>query len=470
MAKILPTRSSLTYSFDIYSLIVYNYPMQKKELTSSKVIHPEKKEERYYLKLERVDPRKTPGITFVGVARRLASYDSRGVPPEPLLELHTLRMVRMENGGMCLSVDERSRPNIPALIAKGAVADDLVDGWATFRRKYGDGFFAQYDDIFEAAERARGVEFKSKPLDRKPLASRLNWTTQDPEGREDEATRRRIDSTDLIRGTLLPRYHARGLGILPQIRLVHRAHMRGNEHVLLQPNQARRMLETSVEKVDRLAGVIRSPQRLSVDVHLGSMNTLCATYAVTPSLMEGLGKAADTLFPLDGINPAVNEDNIYNVVSAFQYAIAMIHPFYEANGRTSEDTMYALWQRRPDLAHTVRYPSSDGRREGNMVDERDWIINQGATQILRNIATSHFNFSPLFASTLEKHADLEKALEDDRDSKTDNRLAYITRFAADMILFIARINTPEVLYDKTIVAMADNLKRSSPTYYFSSTK
>lgn len=441
--------------------------MQKKEIITEKIINQDKKDD-LKIQWEEIDPRKGPGITFIGVARQIAKYDSRGVPPEPLLELHTLRMVRMEKSGLCLAVDDNSRKRIPELIAKGAVAEDIVDGWATFRQKYGDDFFAQYDDIFEAAEKARGIKYNSKPLDQKPLASRLNWTTENPNGREDEATRRRIASTDLIRGTLIPRYHQRGLDILTQIRLIHRAHMRGNEHVLLAPNQARRMLETSVERVDRLAGVIRSPERLSVDVHLGSMNTLCATYETTPTLMEDLGEAAETLFPLNGINPAVNEDNIYNIVSAFQYAVAMIHPFYEANGRTSEDTMYALWQRRPDLAHTVRYPSVDGQRTGELVDERDWLINLGATKILRSIALSGFRLDPTVVSGLNKYADLKKILRSRSEASDEEKeIFYTTIFARHLKFLIARIGTPKVLDEEIIRELADNLRRSSRVYNFS---
>lgn len=406
------------------------------------------------------------GPETVDRARKPSSPQPQN-PPKEIMELVELGWVRIKNDGLRLSADEGLRPTIPALIAKGAVVDDLVDGWATFRQRYGDDFFSQYRDVFEAAEKARGMEFKQKPLDRKPLASRLNWTTRNPGGREDEARLRRIKSTDLIRGTLIPRYHERGLGILTQIRLIHRAHMRGNEHVLLTPRQAGGILQSGVEKIDRLAGIIRSPEKLSLDVHLGSLNTLCATYVATPTLMEGLGRAAETLFPFDEINPAVNEDNIYNVVSAFQYAVAMIHPFYEANGRTSEDTMYALWQRRPDLAHTVRYPSADGSRDGEMVDERDRIINEGATKALRNIALNSLNLDSEVVAGLNKYADLEAALKSSIDSDEENRLAYIARFAADMIIFIARIGTPEVLNDEIIAKLADNLRRSSAVYNFS---
>lgn len=48
----------------------------------------------------------------------------------------------------------------------------------------------------------------------------------------------------------------------------------------------------------------------------------------------------------------------------------------EGNGRVSEDLQYVLWQRRPDLAHTVRYVSADGFREGKAVDAQMEIINR----------------------------------------------------------------------------------------------
>lgn len=240
--------------------------------------------------------------------------------------------------------------------------------------------------ILKILDDTGGLSFYNEPpKSTKLLRRRLLWTVQDPENRESIAGEKRQLSTDLIRTVLLPRYNLHRVDILTQIRLIHRAHMRGNEHIILQPNQARRLLKEDIRHVDRLSGVVRSEDRLHIQVGLADLTALCASYENTPKLLEHLAHQAELLFPQDGINPAVDANTIYYFASAFQLYLALIHPFYEANGRTSEDAMYILWQRRPDLASTRRYISGDGAREDNWVELRMRFINGYALERVRTI-------------------------------------------------------------------------------------
>ncbi len=50
--------------------------------------------------------------------------------------------------------------------------------------------------------------------------------------------------------------------------------------------------------------------------------------------------------------------------------------------------LYVLWNRRPDLAHTLRYPSSDGLRghDHNAAEQRDDCNVAGIQQIFQHVA------------------------------------------------------------------------------------
>lgn len=305
----------------------------------------------------------------------------------------------------------------------------------------------------------------AKPVDSRPLKDRLVWTSGNPKVRKGEADRRRQVSTDSIRDRLLDRYHRHNIDVLTQVRLIHRAHMKGNEHYLLYPNQARRVIDGVLYTTDRLAGVMRSPQRLSLDICLAGGLVQCASYQRTPEFMQAAAAQAEKMFPTQGINPNVDENNIYHFASAFQYIIALIHPFYEANGRTSEDSMYILWKRRTDLAQTLRYVSNNGLRTGENVDFRMRIINRGAYHILLNIARE-LVIEPEQLSGINSYSDLIAALGKKGVPSARASVAYSQSFDRQIQELIANFTNINYLRAHTVInGLADHLRNSPESYY-----
>ncbi|MFS8159621.1 MAG: hypothetical protein ACMG6E_05310, partial [Candidatus Roizmanbacteria bacterium] len=298
-----------------------------------------------------------------------------------------------------------------------------------------------------------------------PLRRRLRWTARDPKDREKVAQEKLIISTDRIRRVLLPRYHQKGVDVLTQIRLIHRAHMRSNEHFILMESQARRMLSETDANIDKLAGRMRSPKEMDIQISFADGLVLCASYQRTPELMEKLGDKIDELFPLGGKNPLVDEQSIYHYASALQLIVALIHPFYEANGRTSEDSMYILWQRRPDLRHTQRYISSTGRRDSAYVNKRMQLINDYGVALIRMIAES-IGISREEALTIK---DYQEFLSLAKKQKTMSAQAieklYLHAFDTSISLSIDELDYPSVLInDQVISELADHLRNGPKRY------
>lgn len=304
-----------------------------------------------------------------------------------------------------------------------------------------------------------------KPLDSRPLKDRLVWTSGDPRVRKGEADRRKQVSTDSVRDRLLDRYQRHAIDVLTQVRLIHRAHMKGNEHYLLYPDQARRVIDGVLYTTDRLAGVMRSPQRLSLDICLAGGLVQCASFQRTPEFMQAVATQAEKMFPAQSINLDVDGSNIYHFASAFQYIIALIHPFYEANGRTSEDSMYVLWKRRPDLAYTLRYVSNNGLRTGENVDLRMILINTGAYHILLSIA-QELGIEPYNLNGIHSYSDLVAELGKRGVSPSVASTAYgraFDRRIEEIIAHFTDINYLRV--NTTINALADHLRNSPRSYY-----
>lgn len=323
----------------------------------------------------------------------------------------------------------------------------------------------QYLDLYPEA---LGVPVATpvQPVDSRPLRDRLVWAAAHANlivGWR-EAARRRQVSTDSIRDRLLDRYHRHGIDILTQVRLVHRAHMRGNEHYLLYPDQAKMVIEGVLYTTDRLAGVMRSPQRLSLNICLGGGLVQCASYQNTSEYMQEIATQAERMFPQQEVNPQVDKNSIYYYASAFQYVIVLIHPFYEANGRTSEDSMYILWRRRPDLAHTLRYISHDGSRDGENVAHRMRIINQGAYYILLDIGRE-LGIAPDRLSRVKSYADLMHTLAEKGMPLSLASSAYSQAFDRHIQELIANFTNIDYLKAHPIIsALAEHLRQSPNSY------
>ena len=278
--------------------------------------------------------------------------------------------------------------------------------------------------------------------------------------------KKRADSTDYVRNVLLPRAARHRIDILTQIRLIHKAHMRNNEHIVLTDDQAKRLLSTTdLNGVDRLAGVLRSSERLSTTIGLAGYLVLCASYEQVPRLMEKLSNVAEELFPADRSNPEINQETIYHAVSAFQLYLALIHPFYECNGRTSEDAMYILWNRRPDLANTVRYVSAKGDRAGINVQDRMTIINRISLGIVREIGQK-LGLAPEEASKVKSYSGLKKILENKFGKKADDTEAeYLALYHSMLDEGIGNLlNVVDLLKDPAIGKLVDHLHTCSKEY------
>lgn len=382
--------------------------------------------------------------------------------------LGTFRGLWLKDGTF-LTFTPRNLARAPKLIKSGAVdpLQVLRLGYARTVHENDWNVFQKYSDIFQAAEEAtKNTTHKdTPPPSTDSLEKRLIWTIQDPPEREELARKKRQETTDSIRSILIPRYHEHGLDFLTQVRLIHRAHMKGNEHLILQSNQAKRLLRNDIYDLDRLGGKIRNKNSMPIDVSMGNGSTLCVSYEETPDLITKLAQKAEILFPLEERNDTVNHDTIYHFVSAVQLYMALIHPFYEGNGRTSEDLMYILWKRRPDLINTVRYISSDGIREEKHVDERMEIIDTTAKTIQRNIGIA------LKASPEEFTEDgtTENVLKAFKKWQTNPAFSadikYRVIFEILLESFIDKMTDfDELRKDPTIDLLAENLRSASLIY------
>lgn len=303
-------------------------------------------------------------------------------------------------------------------------------------------------------------------IDPSSLRQRLLKTVNVIRKRTSIAQEKRIDSTDSIRSTLLPMAAKHGINLFTQLRLVHRHHMRGNEHIVLDPRQASRILQnTKLRELDRLGGIYRSKDKLPITIKFGRSIFCCPSCVATPELLVSLTQTAEKLFPLQTFNAEVNEKNIYHFVSAFQYYLALIHPFYECNGRTSEDFMYVLWNRRPDLGETVRYVSADGSREGEEVNERMKIINDGALSIVKTIAVQ-MGMSQKDAVKLKNYYGMTRVLKKKMgktyDETEEEYLKILDSYMADIIPKM--VSFDELRGNSTIDALAKHLQACSATY------
>ena len=176
---------------------------------------------------------------------------------------------------------------------------------------------------------------------------------------------------------------------IDQLRCIHFMGMAGNEAVMLYPSQTRRLKH---ESVTRIAGEIRHIPTGFGEYRFNAPrpDTLQVLLMVYTQKIAAL---------LDGIN----QDDIFNLVSFAQYYFALLHPFYERCGRTSEDLMYLLFEQAGLSKHYISYT---GNRSSSLAQERMNLINQAAEHFNRKIAL-HFGLEP---EGIYKTPDIYKAL------------------------------------------------------------
>ena len=144
--------------------------------------------------------------------------------------------------------------------------------------------------------------------------------------------------------------------------------------------------------MQRIAGEVRS-----IQAGFGDFRFNAPTPTTLPALLAVYTQKVESL--LD----EVDECSIHNLVSFAQYYFALLHPFYERCGRTSEELMYLLFER---VGFGWRYISATGDRSSASAHERMTLINYYAEQFNRKIA---YHFA-LDTTTIHKTPDIYRAL------------------------------------------------------------
>lgn len=417
----------------------------------------------YQINLSEINPTGSFSERRKYVLYRFVNEGKKGETYDPLL-LKSLKGLWLRDGKF-LTFTPQNLDKIPGLINSGRADPIHVLRLGYARALHGETVTPQtYHEIFTAAEQEVAKMTAAAPSQTATLEARLAWTLRDPSEREDLAREKRQETTDRVRSVLIPRYHKRGFSFLSQVRLIHRAHMKGNEHLVLNTIQAKKFLRNDLLLLDRLGGKIRNKESMPIDIYMGKNGTLCISHKAAPELLAELSQKAETLFPLGGKNDKVDEQTIYHFLSAIQFCMAIIHPFYEGNGRTSEDLMYILWQRRPDLAETVRYVSPDGHREAEQVEKRMEIIEIAAGKYQRSMG--------ILSDTSQDHSG-KRATEEITRSADEAHKTHDS-FSAGLHMALLRIkigglidrmdNIDDLRRDSTIDLLAENLRSASPTY------
>lgn len=275
---------------------------------------------------------------------------------------------------------------------------------------------------------------------------------------EEERRRGLQEITDYIRSELVLRIHSARLPFGEQARSIHAAHLSGREEYVLSEPQVTSL--SNFFRGSRLGGVLRSPQELPVNIFVAGNIAKGADFHDNSALYRDLSAVADELFPYDGHNPVVDEQSIYHYLSAIQSSFAIIHPFFEANGRTSEDALYPLWMRRPDLSYTVRYVSDNGMRNSANVTKRGDLINRNALKLIHEFGEVH-GLLPEELAMIHTYSDLQNML-----SFGDGRMngEYQQYFFLKMSQSIQNIREGNIFEDCMIRALAANLRGSSTSY------
>lgn len=227
-----------------------------------------------------------------------------------------------------------------------------------------------------------------------PLQSRFDYRSVVGLTQSNRYSRSAVDSQDLY---LSARFHA----LLPQIvaeyrdtfidqlRCAHFLGMAGNESVMLYPSQQKRL---STENVHSIAGEVRGIQAGFGDFRFNAPTP----ENLRPLLVVYANKVESLLAEVD-------EFSIHYLVSFAQYYFALLHPFYERCGRTSEELMYLLFER---VGFGWRYISATGDRSSPLAYERMALINRAAEDFNRKIA-QHFG---LATQGIRKTPDIYRAL------------------------------------------------------------
>jgi len=298
-----------------------------------------------------------------------------------------------------------------------------------------------------------------------PLKDRLGWAKSVDQVARKQAERAAcVQSSDFVRSELIPEMHAQQVPFIEQIGQIHAAHMRGNEHLIIHPSLLDDCLSLSqAHEINTFGGLIRSENGLPINLDIASASS-GASYQDVPLLFQRFGEAMDFLFPSNNYNPIVTEKNIHNYLSVAQFLFNLIHPYVDANGRTSEDMLYVLWMRRPDLAHTMRFISSTGMRDDVDVASRSNLINIGALEYSKKVAVNlGISESPNLS---DYRALLDKiSVKISKDGKVlDPEELYLRAQTITLVQDLEALQVGEIEPNITFPLLAFYLGKSSETY------
>lgn len=163
---------------------------------------------------------------------------------------------------------------------------------------------------------------------------------------------------------------------IDQLRCIHFLGMAGNESIMLNPAQSVRLQSDAVA---RIAGEIRH-----IPTGFGDYRFNAPSPANLNALLAAYTRKVESLLA------EVDDTSVYDFVSFAQYYFAVLHPFYERCGRTSEDLMYLLFEQ---VGIGKRYISCGGDRASSLAHERMNLINEAVEVFTRKIAW-HFGLDP----------------------------------------------------------------------------
>jgi len=317
------------------------------------------------------------------------------------------------------------------------------------------------------------------------LQERLQWAQNaDPHQLSLLSRQATQEATDRVHRDIIPWLNDNEVPFYDGMLFLHSTHVSGNEHLLLSRTQAKLPF---YQKYETLGGVVRSPN---------DPNILAGVYVYDPTdsrmeertqiflapsamqaekLLRSLASASEQIFPIHRRNTLIDDQNVTLYLSAVQMAFLAIHPFFEANGKLSEDMLFILWNRRPDLRHTLRYPSSDGLRghDGNAADQREEINHRMFHAISKTVAvavagTLHKNnIGTIDPAQINTFTDLQKATAAIPDSVL--LFTYdqeITKYIQGLIRDIGNGNTKSLQENSFLRELAHNLDQSPRSYRF----
>lgn len=332
------------------------------------------------------------------------------------------------------------------------------------------------------------------------LATRLEQARLTPPS-DTERLAHVVKQTDLLRGKAIPWMIDQGFSSRSLLTYIHRVHVLGNEGLVLAPETVVEVSETrsSLE----VAGQVRphgndDPTDPSTKIFMEGLN--CGTRSVAYALLNQLMDRVDFLFPAEGINQEVTRENVYTYLASVQYLLLLTHPFLEANGRVSEDFIYALMLRydrsHPEEPSIVRNISSDGSRTGDETERVMELMYQASVGIGNRVIKDTFKpdvhlyedlpifwgFQTLILYSIRQfHADNERGAteveleEIMRGIQKTYDAAYLKYISKLMDAFLASRTISADLESDTAVqqnllfvqSLTQNLEAASPQYHFS---